>query len=331
LDPVPSASELTRNVARLLGRADLVFTTAADGKHYMIERNGQPARNLSEGERTAIALLHFLIGVREDLVSGDEPIVVIDDPVSSLDDSILFGASSYIWSELVTGDFVSQVFLLTHNFELFRQWIVSLENAGRHVSHGYTIHEIRAKYCEDHGQVRRIPRIDPWTSDRGLSRRLRSQYHFLFGRVADAVILASPGLSLAEQMNALALMPNAARKMLESFLSFRFPTQMGDFHGGMRLALGRVGDQSIRVHVERYLHAYSHNEEGDISAVVDPSEATAVLRSLFQLMASVDPEHFSSMCDALELDATSLLSAPGGSASTGSAGVDGTTSAGGDS
>jgi len=45
-DPVPSAAELTTNVARLLGRSDLKFSTATDGKHYAIERDAQPARNL---------------------------------------------------------------------------------------------------------------------------------------------------------------------------------------------------------------------------------------------------------------------------------------------
>jgi len=112
-------------------------------------------------------------------------------------------------------------------------------------------------------------------------------------------------------MNVLALMPKAARKMLESFLSLRYPNKMDDFHGGMRLALGKVTDQSIRVHVERYLHAYSHNEEGDISAVVDPSETTAVLRSLFQMMKSVGEEHFTSMREALEIHAEALVIEPG--------------------
>lgn len=313
-DPVPSAEELTKNVARLLGRADLKFTTTVDGKKYVIERLDRPARHLSEGERTSIALLHFLIGVRKDMTSGDEPIVIIDDPVSSLDDNILFGASSYLWSELVTSTFVSQVFLLTHNFELFRQWLVQLENAGRRVADGYTVHEIRARYRDDRsGTTRRQPQIDPWTDNDKLSRRLRSQYHFLFARVADSVIEASPGLSLAEQMNLLALAPNAARKMLESFLSFRFPQQMGDFHAGMVAALGVVADQSIRTHVERYLHAYSHNEEGNISALVGPSEATVVLRSLFQMMRFVDEAHFDAMCKALLIDDVALVTPPAGS------------------
>ncbi len=118
---------------------------------------------------------------------------------------------------------------------------------------------------------------------------------------------------MAEQLDVLALMPNAARKVLEPFLSFRFPDKMGDFHGGVREALGRVPDQSIRTHVERYVHSYSHNEEGDISTTVDSSEAVTVLRSLFHMMKVVDREHFEAMCRALMGDEAELLAPPLGS------------------
>lgn len=310
-DPVPKADELTKNVERLLGRRELKFTTTPDGKHYAIERGGLPATHLSEGERTAVALLHFLASIRDDVVAGEEPVVVVDDPVSSMDDSILFGASSYLWTELVRNTFASQVFLLTHNFELFRQWIVQLENAKRYLPDGFTIHELRMRYSSDaSGAMKRSPQFDPWTTDEKQSRRLRSLYHFLFARVAGAVIEASPDLSLAERMDLLALAPNAARKMMESFLSFRFPEQIGNFHGGMEAALKVVQDPATRNHVERYLHAYSHNEEGNISAVVDPSEATVVLRSLFVMMRAVDAAHFTAMCKALLVEESALLQLP---------------------
>lgn len=310
-DPVPKAESLTSDVERLLGRGDLSFQTTPDGKHYRIERAGEPARHLSEGERTAIALLHFLASIRREVVPGDEPIVVIDDPVSSLDDSILFGVSSFLWAELVGDPFASQVILFTHNFELFRQWIIQLEGAGAHVQGGFTVHEIRMRYRPHRsGTPRRLPQLDPWTDDQRQSRRLRSLYHFLFARVANAVIEATPEVSLAERMDLLALAPNAARKMMEAFLSFRYPEHIGNFHAGMRAALGVVDDHSIRTHVERYLHAYSHNEEGNVSAMVDPSEATVVIRSLFSMMDAVDPDHLASMCRALLIDKSVLLSVP---------------------
>jgi wobble nucleotide-excising tRNase len=316
-DPVPKAEELTKNVERLLGRGELKFTTTSDGKHYVIERGGTLAKHLSEGERTAVALLHFLASIQDDVVAGDEPVVVIDDPVSSMDDSILFGASSYLWTELVRKTFASQVFLLTHNFELFRQWLIQLERARNAVAGGFTVHELRMRYETDSsGETRRSAQFDPWTNDEKLSRRLQSLYHFLFARVAGAVIEATPEVSLAERMDLLALAPNAARKMMESFLSFRFPDKIGDFRGGMESALAIVKDAAVRNQVERYLHAYSHNEEGNISAVVDPSEATVVLRSLFEMMKAVDDSHFSAMCKALLIDEAQLLQIPAATGAT---------------
>jgi wobble nucleotide-excising tRNase len=307
-DPVPQAAELTGAVARLLGRSELAFAPSDDGNQYRIERLGTPATHLSEGERTAIALLHFLASIREGVLAGDAPIVVIDDPVSSMDEGILFGISSFLWSALVENTYASQVLLLTHNFELFRQWVVQLEGAGPHVRGGYTIHEIRMRHRQTgFNAPRRAPELDPWTSDRRQSSRLRSLYHFLFARVATSVIEAKPDLSLAERMDLLALAPNAARKMLEAFLSFRFPQHIGNFRQGMKAAIEELTDPAIRTHVERYLHAYSHNEEGNVSAMIDPSEATVVLRSLFLLIRANDPKHLSAMCEALGVNESELF------------------------
>jgi wobble nucleotide-excising tRNase len=308
-DPLPKADELTRHVSRLLGRTELEFRMDEATKRYRIERNGAPATHLSEGERTAIALLHFLIGVRQDSIAGDPPVIVIDDPVSSLDDSILFGVSSYLWAELVTKQYVSQLFLLTHKFELFRQWVIQIESGKRFIDGGATIQEIRMRYeTERGGALRRVPRIATWTTDEKLSRRLRSLYHFLFARVATSLIESKDDLGLAERMELLSLVPNAARKMLEAFLSFRYPQCIGSFHDGLRAAMADLPDDAVRNRVERYLHAYSHNEDGDISAAVDPSEVGPVVQSLFELMRAVDEKHFDSMCTALEIDSEALLS-----------------------
>lgn len=315
-DPVPGADELTGYVARLLGRGELRFSATPDGKRYIIERNDAPATNLSEGEQTAIALLYFLVSVRRGKNTGEEPIVVIDDPVSSLDGGVLFGVSAYLWSELVANTYASQVFLMTHNFELFRQWLVQMESVPKKDREGgYAAYEIKAHYSAGDGNsVCREPRVFPWELDNRRTKKLRSQYHFLFKHVADALKSANKDPGLAAQMEAMALMPNAARRMMEAFLSFRCPEKMGSFHNSMRAVLdGSPGlDGSVKTRVERYLHAYSHSEEADITRPLDPTEATTVLRSLFQLMNHVDPGHFTSMCKALGFDVKALLtSSPG--------------------
>lgn len=305
-DPAPGANELTNGLCGLLGRNELTFSTQ-DSKHYVIKRAGAPATHLSEGEQTAIALLYFLSSVRENKIAGDPPIVVIDDPVSSLDHGILFGASAHIWSELVVNTYASQVFLLTHNFEFFRQWLIQMEAVPKSRREGgYKAYRVCA-HVDGHGC--RKPKLEVWKLDDDRRKRLRSQYHFFFDQVATCLKEYDKDFDLMAQMEAAALVPNTARKLLEGFLSFRTPANMGKLHNSVRAALdAHPGlDDSVRTMVLRYAHANSHLEEADPTKPLEPSESVPFLHALFTFMDHVDSEHFTSMCQALGHDPEVLL------------------------
>lgn len=305
-DPAPGANELTNGLCGLLGRNELTFSTQ-DSKHYVIKRAGAPATHLSEGEQTAIALLYFLSSVRENKIAGDPPIVVIDDPVSSLDHGILFGASAHIWSELVVNTYASQVFLLTHNFEFFRQWLIQMEAVPKSRREGgYKAYRVCA-HVDGHGC--RKPKLEVWKLDDDRRKRLRSQYHFFFDQVATCLKEYDKDFDLMAQMEAAALVPNTARKLLEGFLSFRTPANMGKLHNSVRAALdAHPGlDDSVRTMVVRYAHANSHLEEADPTKPLEPSESVPFLHALFTFMDHVDSEHFTSMCQALGHDPEVLL------------------------
>ena len=308
-DPAPGANELTNGLCGLLGRNELTFSTQ-DSKHYVIKRAGAPATHLSEGEQTAIALLYFLSSVRENKIARDPPIIVIDDPVSSLDNEILFGVSAHIWSELVVNSYVSQLFLMTHSFELFRQWLIQLESRQQHEDCDFAAYQMTPTYAQrGPDEFRRTPRLSRWETDKNRTKVLRSEYHFLFSKVAHAVADRQENETQADQMMELALIPNAARRMLEGFLSFRCPGKMGSFHVALEEVMNGVNnlDGSIRTRVEKYLHTYSHFDGGNISQPLRLNEATTVLRSLFQLMDRVDHDHVSSMCKALDIEEHRLL------------------------
>ena len=305
-DPAPGANELTNGLCGLLGRNELTFSTQ-DSKHYVIKRAGAPATHLSEGEQTAIALLYFLSSVRENKIAGDPPIVVIDDPVSSLDHGILFGASAHIWSELVVNTYASQVFLLTHNFEFFRQWLIQMEAVPKSRREGgYKAYRVCA-HVDGHGC--RKPKLEVWKLDDDRRKRLRSQYHFFFDQVATCLKEYDKDFDSMAQMEAAALVPNTARKLLEGFLSFRTPANMGKLHNSVRAALdAHPGlDDSVRTMVVRYAHANSHLEEADPTKPLEPSESVPFLHALFTFMDHVDSEHFTSMCQALGHDPEVLL------------------------
>ena len=72
------------------------------------------AKRLSEGEKTAITFLYFVVGLQDQDFDLAEGIVVIDDPISSLDSSSVYQAFSFLKNAVKDA---RQIFLLTHNFD----------------------------------------------------------------------------------------------------------------------------------------------------------------------------------------------------------------------
>ena len=119
------------------GSVERVVPTPAINYEVVRTDTGKIAENLSEGEKNFIAFLYFqqLVFGRES-ADGDtrEKIAVIDDPVSSMDSSALFIVSAQIRkmievcrnnadnrNPVVSGNFIKQIFILTHNAYFHRE------------------------------------------------------------------------------------------------------------------------------------------------------------------------------------------------------------------
>lgn len=316
-DPTPSADVLTREVARLLGRTGLSFQ-ARDGR-YVVTRDGQPAIGLSVGERSAIALVHFLEGVaRRDLSKG-KPIVVIDDPVSSLDSNVFMGISTYIWTATLN-DEVEQLILLTHNFDLFKQWDIQLESlhrgAGMPARFPTSLYELKSQHITLNGQTRRRPVLIKWPESGAVRKKIRSSYHHAFISVVDAKKKLAASDSLENRLDAQLLFPNVIRRILESFLAFKRPEWVGDFTASMRNAAqllvdsGYKGDaDALRQQLTRYAHAYSHSETPETDETISPDEISGAISSVFIFMDQLDHDHFVGLCKVVGADPETLLPA----------------------
>jgi len=83
--------ELNAFLAKFLVGSNIsVSVSNVDGaERFQLLRDALPAKNLSEGERTAVAYAFFLIKLKE-AADLSELIVYIDDPVSSLDSNHIF-------------------------------------------------------------------------------------------------------------------------------------------------------------------------------------------------------------------------------------------------
>ncbi len=252
----------------------------------------QPANDLSESEKTAIAFLYFLKSLQDktfDLASG---IVVIDDPVSSLDANSLFSAFGYMKERTKAA---GQLFVLTHNFGFFRQvrnWFHHLPNQRKRDPNLRPGRFYLLRACVEDG--RRTASLGPMDP---LLEQYESEYHYLFKTIHDEANRPDSEVVLQQYYG----LPNIARRLLEAFLAFRHP----DMEGDLSKQLDQVSfDSGRKTRVLRLLHTYSH-----AASIADPehdptvlSETKPVLRDVLALIESVDPSHYQAM--------TRLVSAP---------------------
>lgn len=276
------ADELNADICSYLGRDELTFEIQGSG--YQISRNGTPAKNLSEGERTAIAFLYFLKSLGDKSFSLKDGIVIIDDPVSSLDSNALFHAFGFMKDR--TKD-AGQLFILTHSHSFFRQvknWFNHLPNQNKK-----DVKVRPGRFYMLTSNVTGGNRSSSISKLDSLLHEYESEYHYLFSLVYEA---ANSEEEAGLQQNYH--LPNIARRLLESFLAFRQPSKSGE----LRQQLDVIDfDVAKKTRILRFLHTHSH--AGQISDPEhDPSiliETKQVLNDLLCLIQKDDDRHFDQM------------------------------------
>ncbi len=276
------ADELNEDLKKYLGHKELTLEVKETG--YAITRGGISAVSLSEGEKTALALLYYLKCLQDHRLTLNKCIVVLDDPVSSLDANAMYLAFGFIRERTQNA---GQLFVLTHNFTFFSQ----IKNWFHHLP-GQSKKQLDKRPARFY-MLERLPRSPHRCSTicrlPNLLERYESEYHYLFARVHQETESSEP--MTLEHCYAL---PNMARRLLEGFLAFRKPGTSGQLWEKLK---DIPFDEAKKHRIIRFLHTYSHAD-----AIQDPGhdltllgEAQAVLSDLMELIRTLDPEHFDAM------------------------------------
>lgn len=256
-----------------------------DTDRFALRRQGQPARNLSDGERTAIAFAFFLTKLEEHK-SLDDVIVYIDDPVSSLDSNHIFQIYSVLektfFRKIPQPDghekwvtTCEQLFLSTHNFEFF-DMLKKLP-----------VHKARERYFL-------VKRIGPATStltDLPTSlRQYTSEYHYLFSVIQDFV--KDPK---KDDLGQLLALPNALRRFLELYTYMRRPWPGSTVEKRLAALVGP--EKSLRI--TKLLHHFSHLETVERLATHSNviADIEAVVNEVMALLEE-DPAHLAALMQA---------------------------------
>lgn len=295
-DARKSAERLTRDLANYLGRDEFTFNFAGNG--YQVNRHGEPATNLSEGERTAVAFVYFLQSLEDDgfdLVNG---LVVIDDPVSSLDSNALYNAFAFMKQRIPEKSvFQGQLFVLTHSFAFFRavkNWFVHLDGGPNKVGNlPVPKPSQRARFYSLSQELQQDNRAARLSKMDDLLYRFESEYHYLFSLVAGAS--RSGNGNLSDWYN----LPNVGRRLLEAVLSFKAPGRVGELYQQLQLVEGFADVRKTRI--VRFCNAHSHGTymgepDADISML---SETPEVMKDILDLIKHMDSAHYDSMMELL--------------------------------
>lgn len=280
-DEVRGAEEINYILKTFFGKNDIYIRVRQD-KKYELVRSGNIAKNLSEGEKTAISFAYFVAELNNKDVEKQNCVVVIDDPISSLDSNHMYNTFSIIKSHLSK---VKQIILLTHNYELFRvaktDSFFSEKKKSKKVGQWYLISRID----KEKSVLVDIP---------DMLRKYNSEYHYIFYVLLDYYYNPSSYPELNFNI------PNLVRKLLETYTSFRVPKTTYNLNDRINILME---DESISIRVYKFINHLSHSD-GLSYALEFPSseECVQVIGHVFAMMKRQDPMHFDGIKDlALEV------------------------------
>jgi len=283
---------INNGLKSFLGHFDLCFAAKTDEHgedYYEIKRGDEIAFNLSESEKTAISLIYFLSKLNEGGFNSARGAVFIDDPISSLDSQFLYNAYSFIVSAIEKDSSnnlrIGQFFLLTHNYDFFNLFKKKYRNKIEKNTCGLYMFRVNVNSAKK--RISNIYELDP------LLKEFDSDYQYLFSKLIEFEKATD------ENKNDLTLIypyPNIARRVLETFLSFRFPSKPNYKD---KIDLTRV-DKKIKESVYRFTNLKSHGTlkeaEGFSPEILEPTSKNHIL-DVLKLMRKEDEPHCKEMED----------------------------------
>lgn len=254
------------------------------GGFFEFRRDAAQAKNLSDGEKTAITFAYFLATLENNGASLNQTIVFVDDPISSLDSNHIYAIYSLITKRL---DSCLQIFVSTHNSELYTllkdKWFESRQQFANRAN------------ASSYYARRFVDTAKLWNSTLEdtpeLLRKYKSEYQFIFEQLH--TFSSSQGPSLHEAYTA----PNLLRKFLEAYLGFKKPCT-----SQWSSKLDLLFDTDIeRTEIQKFSDDASHLQ-GLNRALQQPdfiSNAQSTVKKAIQALKAKDNPHYISMCTVI--------------------------------
>jgi len=275
LSDIARAAAKINQYLRSMFSKEHIKIEATDKNKFKILRDGSEAKNLSSGEKTAIAFSYFLTRLEDKETDISKAIVFIDDPISSLDSNHLYNTFALIQAKLSN---CYQLFISTHNLEFFnliKEWFKKVKGH-KDKSRFYLIERI-TKNGEEVSDVKKLP---------SLLLDFKSEYQFLFYKIKSFTDNPSTDYESLYQL------PNIIRRFLEAFIGFKYSE-------GLKKGLERlINNESDRIKVHKFINEFSHQQNFERSLKFpDVNECKSIVDIVLKAVKSKDSEHYKTLED----------------------------------
>ena len=293
-ETVKGAGVINDYLKIFFGKDDIQITPTTD-KKFQLLRDTDVAKNLSEGEKTAIAFSYFTAKLEEQNNKLADTIIYIDDPISSLDSNHLFNIYSFIRNTFyeATKDAnggnihickCKQLYISTHNFEFYNlvyDWFSKTKK--NQTPQAYYIIERTKNSHKDESTL---------IESNSLIQRFKSEYVYLFSLIYK--FYQTP----TDTFENLYHLPNILRKFVETFLNFKFLSSVNIEESIDELITDPIKCERAR----KFMHYYSHSLTTDkFMKFADLAECTDVVNIVIESVKVNDPTHYKSLEESVKI------------------------------
>lgn len=255
---------------------------------FEIRRGEKIANNLSEGECSLISFCYFIAMIEDELKvesQNNKLVIYIDDPISSLDSNHIYFMYSLIETVIAKPKRYAQLFISTHNLD-FLKYLKQLTIPKKKMD-GKKIFDVGyyiiSRAQKGYSNLLSMP---------AYLRDYITEFNYLFSHIYKC---SKEELGELEYYN----FGNNARKFLEGYLFFKYPTQNKSF--GERLRAFWDDDPTTFNVVNRVVNEFSHLE-GHLDRGTEPIESTchiAVARAIINRIEKKDIEQYNALLESI--------------------------------
>jgi wobble nucleotide-excising tRNase len=265
------------------------FKLVAEGEKpnikFKIIRDGEQAKNLSDGEASLISFCYFMATIKDKLDTNTS--IYIDDPISSLDNNHIFFMFSLIDTEISKPKKFQQLFISTHNLD-FLKYLKRLSISKPEKNLEHFLIESANKLNDRRSFIKKMP----------LHLKVYvTEFNYLFNELYSYYLqIENGGVKPEESYNQFYNLPNNMRKFLEYYLFYKFPNNDNPLKN-----LGKLFDDEVPSLLNRVINELSHLTHIDRGwSPIDVSEAEECVKIIIEKVKEKDKEQFNALLESIK-------------------------------